>query len=209
MNERDHTKKPSPEQLAAYVDDELSGSAARAVEAWLSEHPEAAAEVEEQRKLARLLESTAPAEPLEERWEKMLRHVQAALPTVIKRPTQRPRRKWWAAASLLATAAAVLIVLGWTLPSPRPDDLPPLAAREEPWPVLANHEVRIISMDDADRGALVVGEPPLQDPLAFLSKGDVTVDQMEKDEDGMTPHLANEGSAPPMIVSPVRPRPGN
>src|SRR5205823_2431220 len=45
---------PSPGQLAAYVDGELDAAACRRVEAWLAAHPEAAAEIEAQRRLADL-----------------------------------------------------------------------------------------------------------------------------------------------------------
>src|SRR5205823_14557981 len=53
---------PSPGQLAAFVDGALDPAASRQVEAWLAAHPEAAAEVEAQRRLAALWRATpAPA----------------------------------------------------------------------------------------------------------------------------------------------------
>src|SRR5204862_7458696 len=45
---------PDPGELAGYVDGELDAAGCRRVEAWLAAHPEAATEVEGQRRLAGL-----------------------------------------------------------------------------------------------------------------------------------------------------------
>jgi anti-sigma factor RsiW len=57
-----------PELLAAYADGELAPAECRRVEDWLAAHPEARADVEAQRRLARLFDEAAPPAPADERW---------------------------------------------------------------------------------------------------------------------------------------------
>ena len=81
---------PSPGQLAAYVDGELDAAGCRQVEIWLAAHPEAAAEVEGCRRLARLWQSAAPPEPAPAAWAAAWGRVEAAL------PMRAPARTWGA-----------------------------------------------------------------------------------------------------------------
>jgi hypothetical protein len=76
---------------------------------------------------------------------------------------------------------------------------------EEPFPVASAEDVDIISVEAADAGTLVIGEPPLKEPLVWASAGDVTLERVEPDWDGMVPEvrMPSEGPDPPMIVAPL------
>ncbi len=75
---------PSPELLAAYVDGEFEGSEElagrkQAIEDWLETHPDAYADILAWRRLKRLVQCTAPAEPADEAWAALWARVQPAL----------------------------------------------------------------------------------------------------------------------------------
>ncbi len=191
-----------PELLAAYADGELTPAECRRVEDWLTTHPEARADVEAQRRLARLLEQTTPPPPDEERWADALARVECGLAApAARRPAWR-RRAAVALAALAAVAALVLLALtrkDQTDRPPRPDDEAPAVA-EEPWPVVSADDVEILSMDDRDRGALVVGEPPVNGPLELLTAGEVQVNKLPDGPGRVTRLHGPPGSAVPMIV---------
>ena len=147
--------KPTPEQLAAYADGQLHRRTAQ-VEGWLVEHPDAAAEVESYRRLARLWDTTSAPEPPP---ACLGSHAgpdqgsvagQAALPVpfrpgrgglaglaVVRR---RPRRP--------AAAAALF--------GPRAPGYP---GEVRSFPVASAQDVTIISMDAGDVELLVVARP--------------------------------------------------
>jgi hypothetical protein len=119
------------------------------------------------------------------------------------RPGRR-RRAIAVAAVLGAAAAAVLLALALrNLPRPAPPvDGPPAA--EEPWPVASADDVQIISMDDRDRGALVVGQPPVNELVQLLAVNEVQVNKLEPDEQGRVGRLYGmDGSGSPMVIMPL------
>lgn len=172
-DDRDHLP---PELLAAYADGELTPAECRRVEAWLAAHPEACADIEAQRSLARLFEEAAPPVPAEERWAEALAQVERGLAA----PAARGRRAAIVAAALVA-AAAVLLALALKDPPPKGQVQPvepTLASDEEPWAVVSADDVEILSMDDRDRGALVVGAPPVNEPMEWLTVDEVQVNKL-------------------------------
>jgi hypothetical protein len=70
--------------------------------------------------------------------------------------------------------------------------------------VVSADDVEIVSLRAADRVTLVVGVPPVTEPLVLASLGDVELDGVEPDADGMVPDVhMGEGSVTPMIVAPL------
>jgi anti-sigma factor RsiW len=208
-NNGDQRDDLPPELLAAYADGELSPAECRRVAAWLAGHPAAADNVEAQRRLDRLFEQAAPPPPTEEQWAEALARVERglALPAA-RRPAWR--RRLAAALTGLAAAAALLLALARQGPpalnGPPQDDTRVTA--EEPWPVASADDVQIISMDDRDRGALVVGKPPVSEPLELVTTGDVKVSRLEPDGQGRVGRLRlPKGSDSPMIVMSLDPTP--
>ena len=192
----DHDALP-PELLAAYADGELTPAECRRVEAWLAAHPEARADVEAQRRLARLFDEAAPPVPAEERWAEALAQVEQRPGRTAARPA---RRAAVAAAALAAAAAVLLLALALKDPPPRAtfspwSRTPP--ADEEPWAVVSADDVEILSMDDRDRGALVVGEPPVNEPMELLTEDEVQVNKLPD---------ANGRAAPAALLHGAEPR---
>jgi hypothetical protein len=197
----DDREEPRPELLAAYIDGALDDAERARVAAWLADHPEAAADVEAQRRLARLFAAAEPPPPSEADWAGVLARIEDGLRP---RPAwRRPAAGLLAVAALLTAAAAVLLALrADRLPPPPSED--PQAQAEEPLPVVSADEVHIESMDDADRDMLLVGEPPVRGPLALLERNEVQVNQLDADEQGRKPsvYCPEEGSGNPMVVMP-------
>jgi anti-sigma factor RsiW len=195
-----------PELLAAYVDGELAPAECRRVEAWLADHPEARADVEAQRRLARLFEGAAPPTPGPVQWADALARVEHGLAA----PPARPARRRRAAVAIAAIVAAAAVLLALALKDPPVRPVPPDAgppAAEEPWPVASADEVEIVSMDDRDRGALVVGEPPVGERVELLTANEVQVNKLGRDEQGWVGQLCGtDGSGSPMVV--MQPSPG-
>jgi hypothetical protein len=104
----DHILTPKLEDLAAYVDGELDAARRSTVEAWLSNHPEVAVEVEQQRRLADIWQATAPAQPSESQWGEVLAHVETA---ALHLPWRRPlwRRPGFSFTLAVVGTAAVLL----------------------------------------------------------------------------------------------------
>lgn len=194
MNWRNAENEPSPEQLAAYADSELDRATRHRVETWLASHPEAAAEFEAQRRLQRLWKASAPTEPVAGAWDSALARIQAGLAGF---ETRVPRRRrlalgWWAAG--VATAAGIVLAI-LTVAALRPG-LPtpqaPSAASEEPLLLASGEDVEIISIAGADVSALVVGEPPLREPLILASADEMAVESLEPEADGMVPYVPRQ-----------------
>jgi anti-sigma factor RsiW len=149
---------PTPEQLAAYFDGELTGSERAGVEAWLAGHPEARAEVEALRQLHAQYDAVPVPEPSPERWAAALAGIRADL------ARNRPRRNWGWGLAAAGLAAAVLGIL--FLPIGSPEDT-------EPYPVVSPDDVLIISMNPNDDKA-VVGVRALELPeIDLASHNDV------------------------------------
>jgi hypothetical protein len=147
------TREPTPEQLAAYLDGELTGAARLEVEAWVAEHPEAAPArdavfADHDDGLARAWHSTQPSDPSAAAWSGVLGRIDAALPppppAVVPTPDAvLPARRRSRAGLVLAVAAAAAaaavaaVLLGrtfWpTKPEP-PKPEPERIARDEKQP---------------------------------------------------------------------------
>jgi anti-sigma factor RsiW len=167
---------PSPEELMAFADNELSAARHNVVSHWLAAHPEVAAEVDEHRRLHRLWQTNAPPEPSAEVWTNALMQVDALVPQPLP-----PRPRSWQRPLWLTAAIAALVPLLWLgrlwqappgpVPGP-PDKPPPLGDSTEPFPVAAAHEVDIVSMDPDESDSLVGHPSPLRD-LQFATAADI------------------------------------
>jgi Putative zinc-finger len=191
------------ELLAAYADGELAPDECRRVEDWLAAHPEARAEVEAMRRLARLFDESAPPPPADERWAEALAGVRQRLDA----PAPR-RRRGALVVALFGAAAAVLLALVLKYPrggNPGPADRPQ-PADEEVWSVVSADDVEILSMDDRDRGALVVGEPPVNEPMELLTEDEVQVNKLP-DGQGRAVRVHIGSGAPYVVVSVGQPDP--
>jgi hypothetical protein len=182
MSERpnENGEELPPRLLAAYADGEVTPEERARIEAWLTDHPEAAAEVDAQRSLARLYEETPPPAPSEEEWR-----------------------------DVLAAACVLLTVALWsplpTTPTTQPQKTGPVVVVDDPLVIASGEDIRIESMNDADRAALIVGDPPVRAPLLeLLGPDEVKVTKVEPTDDGHMGSLWPTGGAgTPMIVMPL------
>ncbi len=199
----------SPELLAAYADGELTPAECARVEAWLAAHPDARADVEEQRRLARLFDQAAPPPPSDERWSEAMAHVRDRLavpPAAVKR---WQRRAALAALLAVAAAAAVLALVLNSHRTARVDPAsPPRPGDDEVFSVASPDDVEILSMDDRDRGALVVGEPPVNEPMEMVTVDDVKVNKLP-DVQGRVARLHIGSGAPYVVMSVGQPDPND
>jgi hypothetical protein len=199
---------PSPEELAAYADGELDPAARVRVQDWLCDHPEAAGAVDATRRLQRAWRATTPDDPGEAAWGRVLGQIE----TRVAAERSRSKRVLGRIARIvlpLAGAAAVLFAL--TLHRPV---TPPAVVQPEPidvLPVASAEDIEIISMDDADRTALVVGKPPLWEPMVLVSPGDTSEIHVQPDTDGMRPTVTRpvDGLATTIIVAPLAATPAD
>jgi hypothetical protein len=200
-------KKPTPQHYAALLDGELAPPAAAAVEAWLAAHPDAAAEVEGQRRVMRLVQDHPPPDPAPGAWDATLARVHDSL-----RPAARSRGRrgyWFGAGAAAAAAAALLLVrLSWPAPGTSPVTPPPPEPAVEVFPIATDDDIHIIRMEfvgldaEAEARRVLAGRPPVPGALNLAGQEEVTVIRMggHPAEDGRTPVLA-EGDVP-MIVHP-------
>jgi anti-sigma factor RsiW len=186
---------PTPETLAAYEDGEYeeigqAGMKTR-VEAWLLQHPEAAAELADHRRLRHLWNAAAPAEPDADTWAALLARIEAAPRTA--RHSRWGRGLGWIAGLLVVGAAALFVVAtGMLNPGPAQPDVD-----SEPFIVATAEEVEILSVAGADTQTLVVGQLPVGGPLELLQQGEVTVTSVAPAaHDNMVPQMRDR---PPMI----------
>ena len=198
MRKRYERIAPRPEELAAFLDGELDPALRVQVEEWLGDHPETAAELEELRRLGRMVQATAADAPEEAAWSAVLDRIEAAAQT---QPVPA-----WRRVVLAGTAAAALFLAFLNY---RPADQPSAAPGEPAEPlVLASHDdIEIISMNGGDTDALIVGHPPLREPLVLASAEDISVDRVEPDSSsGMMPSVRWwAGIDAPMIVASTLP----
>lgn len=193
------SSRPSPEQLAAYADGELEGPAHQAVETWLTDHPDAALEVEQHRSLTRAWKESSAPEPSAEAWRHTLRAIHQRL-----QPRRHPfNRRWLGVALAGLTAAAVVAALvaprflappASVIPTQPVTSAPP---EEEPFPVVEAHEVIIISMNPNDSEALVVAQPLQLSEIQLVTHEDIEI--IEK----ANPNIKLEDWGTPMIVDPL------
>lgn len=205
--------RPFPELLAAYADGELDAAARSKVEAWLTAHPNARTALDAQRRLSPrnrgLWRAAAAPNPGETNWARVFGRVQDALDAP-QRPFPEPvrsRRRWSRlTVSAVSAAAAAAVVIGLLLSGA--DKTAGVAfvpsAANDAFVVATSADVDIISLDDRDSMALVVGQPPLAGPVVLASAGDVDLKHVQKDADGMMPKVQmNEAGLAPMIIAPI------
>src|SRR3954463_1573502 len=92
----DPDRGATPEQVAAFVDGELDPGNSARVEAWLTDHPEMAAEAEAWRRLARVWAETAPPDPGPAAWATTRARIEAALPARAPNRLRVSHRPVWA-----------------------------------------------------------------------------------------------------------------
>lgn len=216
----DSTPKPTirPEWLAAYADGELGDAAQRRVDAWLAEHPEAFADLQDQESLGRANDEywklAAPPLPTEVQWDRTLSRIAAALPTAAS-PARLPYRYLAPAAALVGLAAA-LVVAVVVFDRSRPGAQHPSAAappdgehrltsdkdeEELVYRVATHDEVELIQLPEAAAKLVVVGKHPMADvDLVLALATDVQVLNYGPDDQGNLPDLPDELGQDPSIL---------
>jgi hypothetical protein len=209
-------ERPFPQLLAAYVDGELDEAGRARVEAFLADHPEARADLDELKRLSRgnrkLWQASAGPSPSEASWARLFARVQQAL-TAPPRPAAAGTAPAPAAArpprvrrlpALLAAAAFVLLAFALLRPN-APTDTRPVPDVEEPWAVATADDVDIVSIRGADTDLLVIGRPPLpaDTQIVLATPNDVAFEKVAPDTDGMMPQMPPPGSTVAMIVVPM------
>lgn len=194
---------PGPGTLIAYVDGTLDSRSRGQVESWLAVHPQMAAELDEHRAVVDAARAAPLPEPTEAAWALTLARIEAALPAARTRVPVR-----WRATRILARAAAaaatVLLVTspGEPVPSSLPERL--TAAAVAPLEVATADEVEILSIDAGDLKGLLVGHPPLREPLVLAVAGEVELHHAEAGQTSWVPAMTEGEGTTPMIVMPVR-----
>jgi hypothetical protein len=199
-----------PELLAAYADGELDTAGRARVEAWLADHPDARADLQSQIHLSRrnrkLWKVSAPLAPSEGSWARVFGRVQDVLDAPVRPAAAPPRRPFRHLAAVLTTAAAVAFAVYALAPdrAHRPVATTDPPAEVEPLALAVATDVDILSIDDRDATALVVGQVPLSGTVVLAAVGDVELRGIQKAEDGMLPRvqMTDAGNAP-MIVAPL------
>jgi anti-sigma factor RsiW len=187
--------------LAAYADGELDAATRARVEDWLAANPDARADLDAQCRLGPrgpLWKASAAPDPGPAAWDAVLARVRREVG--VHRPTAS--RRSWARGLMVALPAAAAVLAAVHLSRP---PAPTRPAPEAPWPVTAEDDVEILSLQEADAGLLVVGAPPLVGRLTLASAADVNLIGVEADDDGTLPHAQwpdGAGDAP-MVVAPL------
>jgi ferric-dicitrate binding protein FerR (iron transport regulator) len=199
-------QRPPIEYFAAFLDGELSTDDWAKVQDWLANHPEDAALVEAHRDLVRCWRETAPAEPSERAWREVFARIERRGLKIEDRGsrTKDLSRGRWIRIGLLGGVAAAALILALVVPGQDQEDKTPSDIEE--LAILSAEDVDLISMEENDTRLLVVGNPPVQEPLVLVATGDVTLDSIEPDDDGFVPQARmNPGSsAAPMIIARLR-----
>jgi hypothetical protein len=208
----DPNSGPTPEQLAAYADGELAWADRAAVEAWLARDAGAAAEVESLRRFTQAWRDAAPPPPGPEAWSVVRNRIEAGLHTP---PAPAANRRWpgrlllGAAAAALGAAAAAVLALALShagrVPPGPPEQSPPVALAEEPYPVVDPEDVVIVSICGCDTGCLVAARPPVdsigEDELA--REPDLVLLNVEPHRDGSWAEIRFQDPAPTMVTPPA------
>jgi len=187
------------EEIAGHVDGELSPAAQERLEAWIVQDPGILREIERQEKIKDLYASTRAFEPTEAAWQAAASRSRRR--TIVRVDSVRRPALWTARSAAIAAAAAVLIAA--LVVGPRPDgqirdDLPVLQ-------VLGPHEVEIISLDDRDHGAIMIGQAPKLENMVAVTPADVQITSAMAGPDGRKPQIfvPKDQQATPMIVAPL------
>lgn len=201
--------------LVAYADGELDAQQRLRVDRWLECHPEAVRELRAQRDLSPnnfdFWTAVEPPVPSNRAWGNVWQGVHAHPPQPSSHGRTWPNR--WLRRGLLAlamaftpaAAAAVVIAVTFDRPiAPGPAQMPVSDSAEETFVVAATEDVEIQSVRDADLQCMVVGEAPLKSTLTLATSGDVRLDGVRPDWDGMVPNAhMGDGANVPMIFPQV------
>jgi hypothetical protein len=222
----EHSNDDFPiELLAAYVDGELDAMGRARVERWLSEHPDALADLLDQESLSRgnvdYWLAVSPVQPRAETWRGVLARVESAIPHPVSRyagkPGRRQLRRLGLVLALGGLAAALMIAflpIERAQPNSVHEPVPPAVAstaadgEDYVFRVAGADDVQLIQFPEEAADLLVVGKHPLADlPLVFASATDVQVLNYGFDDQGEVPdHRAMTGPDTPMFVAPPRKR---
>ncbi|MBL8799365.1 MAG: hypothetical protein JNM56_36115 [Planctomycetia bacterium] len=154
--------------------------------------------------LDRLFADTVAPEPSEAAWRRLQERIdRQAAPTLAGLRRRASRRPLYFARLLVPVAAAVLLAAVWFRSVPNPPT--PATEHADVFPMAAADDVEIVSMEGGDYSALVVGKPPLSEPMVLVAHGDATEIHVRPDVDGMVPTVAKlaDGLATTMIVAPL------
>lgn len=206
-NENDY--KGPREKLAAYVDGELEPGDHTAVEYWLVRDPEARADVEAQRHLARAWQATRPNEPDAGAWKAALGSIDARLR--LAGTAYRQRRfplRWIVGVAAAVLAAIALFVANRPTPPSREITVEP-GDHETPFVLASANDIEITNFADAGSDEtdeiLLVGLAPVHEPMRLAGEGEIQLDEMTP-ERGMNPRFRDDPGMPPMIVPEADPK---
>jgi hypothetical protein len=218
-----------PELLAGFVDGELDDAERAEVEALLASDLKACELYHDQKEFSpanwRFWRDVQPPEPTEHIWRMTQDRIEADLrvpvaelgePDVL--PMRRGRRRGrWLFAGGGVVAAALMIGLPGDRPvvtnAPPPPvsvaEVPP-APREPDFVFATDQDVEIVSMAHADAGMLLVGAPPLADPMQWAVGADVVMEYPPPDPQGHVPDMTMpDGPTGPMIMNLTTPNTPN
>ena len=184
--------KPTPEQLAAFGDGELTGPESDRVAAYLADRADAQSELAAQRRLKQLFDATVPADPTEAVWRRVLDAARAEPPS---RPARRSPATWTALGIALAACAAVAVFLAGR-PTPPANDTKP-RVEVEVLEVATAAEIQILHVEGRDTATIVVGEMPLAGEMVLADAGEIEVTSVSPaSRDRMMPVVHVEGRRP-------------
>ena len=114
----------------------------------------------------------------------------------------RLRTRYLAPALSAAAAVAFYLVFSGGATSPVGPVIPPPAG--DALVLATDADVDILSMDDSDASAIVVGQRPLSGAIVLAAVGDVDLKNIQKAPDGMMPKVQmNDTGMAPMIYAPI------
>lgn len=199
MIDRDHPDRaPTPQEICAFCDGELSDLDRRRIEQWLREHPPTLAQWQAWRSFQESCRHSQPVEPTEAEWNTILGRIDDAL----RNPTAKRARGNWRLTAAMSAAAAVLVVAV----AMHGDRESALRSRDvEIFPVASPDDVEIISVDAHGANAVVIGELPLRNPIVLMEPGDATLKSVERNHQELFSEVRMQPDAEeaPMILGPV------
>jgi hypothetical protein len=171
-------KGPSIEELAAFLDGELASDDWTRVQDWLANHPADAALVEDHRNFLRFWRESTPAEPSEKAWGEVFARIEAGSHQAGANLRTSLRRSRQIRVGLLGTAAAAAVILAIVAPWREPPDIVDL----DGFPIATADDVDLVSMEGNDAQLLVVGNPPVHEPMELVASSDVTLIRIERSD---------------------------
>jgi anti-sigma factor RsiW len=190
--------QPTPEKLAAYVDDELTPGERSMVERWLGNHPDTRAELDAHRRLGRLWQATRPAEPDHNAWSTLLAII---VDRLSKPAVDVPRTRFaFRLLASIAAAAAVVALVSVLASKPPPPEIVPVA--EAPFPAASADDVVITSLWGSAEDILLVGHPPLRGPMELAGPGDVQMEERAPVKNINVQFDEEPGRTPMIVIEP-------